>query len=75
MLERFKRQIKHFGEDSIFYAFLTGNKYDMIYRGKTCNIENGLIELKIEDFIKYEIDLKLDAPKCMVPNIKLKLAA
>jgi hypothetical protein len=74
IVERFERQIKHFGKDGIFYAFLTGNKHTIIYNDKEVLIENGLVELKFEDFENYKIDEKLDSPICMVPNIKLKLA-
>ena len=71
MLERFEKQLKHFGKNGVLYAFLSGNKRKIDYNGKIHLIENGLIELKIEDFHKYQIDIDKDFPTCMIPNIKL----
>lgn len=71
MLERFEKQLKHFGKNGVLYAFLSGNKRKIDYNGKIHLIENGLIELKFEDFHKYQIDIDKDFSTCVIPNIKL----
>jgi hypothetical protein len=60
MIDRFKRQIEHFGEDQKYYAFIIENK------------THSLIEIGVDEFDNYEIDHELDYPDCIIPNIKKK---